>query len=135
MAENSLWQRFKHLFHETISRPHYAFSKVGKMRVHDINEPEVMRTILKDIDTFEGPLFVKKTMEKLIGHSLINDEGDSWRNMHAVFARSFSPKGVMNGMAPIIIEESNAMIDRWLAKGEPVDIEHEMLEMTGKVIT
>lgn len=135
MSEENWWTRFKHHFYETIKRPHYTFNKVGKMRVHDIHDPEVMKTILRDIDTYQGPAFVRNTMEKLIGYSLINDDGDSWRNMHHVFAQSFSPKGVQERMTPVIIEETDAMIDRWLAKGEPVDIEHEMLDMTGKVIT
>jgi cytochrome P450 len=135
MTQHSLWERLKAMFYEHAERPHYMFNKIGRMRVHDIHDPEVMKTILRDIDAFPGPKFVKKTLEKLIGYSLINDDGDSWRNMHHVFAQSFSPKGVQERMTPVILEETDAMIDRWLANSEPVDIEHEMLDMTGRVIT
>lgn len=128
------WKRFTRIFYEKKETPGHAFKKIGRMRVHDITDPKVMRAILRDMDNFHGVQFVTKTFNKLIGNALIMDEGESWKIMHDILAPRFSPPAVEKYIAPVALEECDAMVDRWIKQGQVKDVEREMRDMTGRII-
>ena len=132
--KEGIFRRILHAFYDKKEGPHYAYSKTGKMRVHNITEPKTMRAIFRDMDHFSGIQFVRKTFQKLIGSGLIMDEGESWEAMHKILMPSFTPIAMEKNIAPIALDECNKMIDRWEKQGKIGDVEREMKDMTGKVI-
>jgi cytochrome P450 len=132
--KEGLWKRFVHVFYEKKELPHYAFNKIGKLRVHEINDPGLAREVLAQDNNFTTPSFVKKGIGRFIGNALILDEGESWQNMHNLMVDIFAPKGVNKTISPIITDECDKMVDRWLKDGKPLDLEHEMRGLTAKVV-
>jgi cytochrome P450 len=132
--KEGLWQRAVHVFRDKKDEAHYKFEKIGKLRVHEFTDPTAARDILRQDDNFGTPSFVKKAMGRFIGKALIMDEGESWQNMHNLMVDIFSPKGVQKTIAPIITDECDKMIDRWLKDKKPLDLEHEMRGLTAKVV-
>lgn len=132
--KEGLWKRIVHAFREKKQRPHYAFSKTGRLRVHEISDPAMAREILRQDKKFTTPGFVKKGMGRFIGNALILDEGESWQNMHNLMADIFTPKGVDRTISPVVVDECDRMVDRWLREGKPLDLEHEMRGLTARVV-
>jgi cytochrome P450 len=132
--KEGLFRRALHVFYDKKEANRYSYSKLGKMRVHNITDPKIMRPIFRDMDTFGGIVFVRRTFNKLIGNALIMDEGESWDQMHKIMAPRFSPGAMEKSIAPIALEECGAMIDRWQKLGKVPDVEKEMKDMTGRVI-
>ncbi len=132
--KEGLWKRIVHTFREKKETAHYKFNKIGKLRVHEFTDPVAAREILRQDANFGTPRFVKKGIGRFIGNALILDEGESWQNMHNLMVDIFSPKGVNKTIAPVITDECDKMIDRWLKDGKPLDLEHEMRGLTAKVV-
>ncbi|TAL31157.1 MAG: cytochrome P450 [Alphaproteobacteria bacterium] len=132
--KEGLFKRLLHVFYDKKESERYSFSKIGKMRIHDVTDAKTMRAIYRDMDHFSGVEFVRKTFKKLIGSGLIMDEGESWEAMHKILMPSFTPTAVEKNIAPIALEECNKMLDRWEKQGRVADIEKEMKDMTGRVI-
>ena len=89
--KEGLFRRLLHVFYDKKDGARYSFSKIGKMRVHNISDPKVMRPLFRDMENFGGIVFVRKTFNKLIGNALIMDEGDSWAAMHKIMQPYFLP--------------------------------------------
>jgi cytochrome P450 len=132
--KEGLWKRAIHTFREKKQSLHYKFTKIGKLRVHEFTDPTAARDILRQDHNFGTPSFVKKGIGRFIGDALILDEGQSWQNMHNLMVDIFAPKGVNKTIAPIITDECDKMIDRWLKDNKPLDLEHEMRGLTAKVV-
>lgn len=132
--KDGFFKRILHAFYDKKEGERYSFSKIGKMRIHNVTDAKTMRTIYRDMDHFSGIEFVRKTFKKLIGSGLIMDEGESWEAMHKILMPSFTPTAVEKNIAPIALEECNKMLDRWEKQGKVADIEKEMKDMTGRVI-
>ncbi|TAL33290.1 MAG: cytochrome P450 [Alphaproteobacteria bacterium] len=132
--KDGLWKRVSRVFKEKKETAHHKFSRIGKLRVHEFTDPVAAREILRQDANFGTPRFVKKGIGRFIGNALILDEGESWQNMHNLMTDIFSPKGVNNTIAPIITDETDKMIDRWLKDAKPLDLEHEMRGLTAKVV-
>jgi cytochrome P450 len=133
-TKQGLFSRLLHVFYDKKESKRYSFSKIGKMRVHNITDPSIMRPLFRDTDNFGGIVFVRRTFNKLIGNALIMDEGESWAAMHKIMQPYFLPGAMEKTIAPIALEECNAMIDRWQKQGNVADVEKEMKDMTGRVI-
>lgn len=134
MSEHGIWARLRRIFRDTRERPHYVFNRIGGLRVHQVWDPNTVHKILTDTETFGRLGFAKKALSKIIGHALIVEDGDSWTAKRRLMAAVFTPKMVLENIAPVALKEVDDMIDRWLAKAEPVDVEREMRALTGTVI-
>ena len=129
------WKRAISPIYKSVNEPHYTYNKIGKLKVHETKDIQMMRDVLQDEENFPAPRFVKKTLKKLIGHALGNDEGASWQKMHDVMMENFTPANIRKNVTPLVIEECDALIDKWEKKGDQlIDIEHEILEATGSII-
>lgn len=132
--KEGLWKRVIHTFRDKKENLHYKFTRIGKLRIHEFTDPTAARDILRQDGNFGTPSFVKKGIGRFIGNALILDEGESWQNMHNLMVDIFSPKGVNKTIAPVVSDECDKMIDRWLKDGKPLDLEHEMRGLTAKVV-
>jgi cytochrome P450 len=132
--KDGIISRLRKVFKDVAESPHHKLTRIGKLRVHEITDPEVAREILARDENFNTPSFVKKGLGRFIGNALIMDEGESWQNMHNLLIDIFTPKGVNKIIAPVIAEECDRMVDRWLKEAKPLDLEHEMRGLTARVV-
>lgn len=133
--KKSRFQRLKSFFYDKKAAPHYKFKKLLGLRYHEISDPGMIRTVLNDLEHFGGPAFQRKMAGELIGDALINAEGASWERQRKLFQGFFSAKSVLENIGPIVVEESEAMVNRWIAaKADTIDVEYEMRRMSGHVI-
>jgi cytochrome P450 len=129
------WKRLVHKVYENREEPHYSFKKRGALGYYDVTDPQIAGEVLRRDMDFPIPSFLKKGLARFIGpHALALDEGAPWKNRHALLADIFSPKRITENIAPLILQESDAMIDRWLAEKKTVDAEQEMRRLAARVV-
>lgn len=107
---------------------------VGGLRIYETQDPDFARQVLKWHKNFPMPSFVRGSLEKLIGKSLIVDEGESWSLTHAALKPLFSKGAIGTKIMPMLVDQCEEMIDRWLKTPHPVDLEAEMRDLTGRTI-
>lgn len=115
---------------------HYSYQRIGFLRYHVTSNSKIIRTMFTKHEEYPSPRFVKKTLAKLAGDSVGIAEGRSWKVARDAMMKNFSRTNVKTNIDPIIVEECEAMLDRWAKKaGQPMDFEREILDATGAVIT
>jgi len=138
-AKEVLRRAFSHALkpvYQSSKRPGHDYARFGRLGIHTVSDPDLMKTVLMAPDRFVGPPFVNKTMAKVIGDAMINAEGEAWTQLHDILKVGFSSKSVKERIIPIILEESDALVKDWQRRsGTVLDIEHEMLASTGRVIS
>jgi cytochrome P450 len=124
-----------HRYYERTVSPRHVFTRVGGLRYHHIWDPEPVRKILQDTEKYRQPSFVKLNLAQMIDIALIVDEGASHKNIHGLMKDLFTPGGVGHKIAPLLLRETDAMVDRWFDEKKPFDVEMDMRTLTGRTIT
>lgn len=133
--KKSWWTRLVHRLYENREGAHYSYKKRGALGYYDVTDPQIASEVLRRDAEFPIPSFLKKGLARFIGpHALALDEGGPWKQRHMLLADIFSPRRISENIAPLILKESDAMIDRWLAEGNPVDAETEMRRLAARVV-
>jgi cytochrome P450 len=115
--------------------PRHNFSRLGLWRAHNISDPVLAKRILRDTENFQKPPYIRNAMAQIMGDALLVQEGEPWQAMHKLLAGIFTPAMIRENFAPIVAQESDAMIARWREQPEIADVEAEMRELGAKIIT
>src|SRR5262249_54693224 len=120
--------------YKKIVKPYYSFLKIGRLRAHETRDPELARTAFSNRGLFGAPGFVITTLRKVIGRSLAVEEGEDWEHKRAIMDKAFNSHAVLNKVAPIVMQECDAMLDRWEKISGPIDVGREFQHATGRII-
>ena len=115
----------------------FATASIGPMKFMMVTRPEhIQHVLVKNSDKYIKGLSHDK-LRVAIGNGILTLEGDVWSRQRKLMQPTFTPKGI-KPFADIMIEEAQALIDRWngqLPGKWQVDISQEMQRVTMKVIS
>ena len=115
----------------------FATASIGPMKFLMVTRPEhIQHVLVKNADKYIKGLSHDK-LRVAIGNGILTLEGDVWSRQRKLMQPTFTPKGI-KPFADIMIEEAQALIDRWngqLPGKWQVDISQEMQRVTMKVIS
>jgi cytochrome P450 len=100
------------------------------------NDPAAIQHVLHDnADHYSGSPLVQRAFRRTLGDSLINTEGEVWRNHRHIMAPPFTPRSVSR-YATSISEATADLIASWntLPNGAAVDLVATMRSLTITII-
>ncbi len=106
---------------------------------HGVSDPEAIKHVLLDnAANYRRPGLVRRVFRPMIGESLLNAEGESWKGQRRLMARAFAPHAVA-AFAPLFAERARATADRWAdrwaaADSDCVDVAEAATRTTLEVI-
>lgn len=107
----------------------------GRHFVLMTSSQKVAAQIYGDPDTFKkGDLAYYRKVRGVTGLSVLTEDGEAWKKLREIGRDVFKPVYVQRVLPPIVADKTNAMIDRWLKSGKPVDVEKEMRQLTLEVM-
>lgn len=112
----------------------YQYQRVGAMRVHGLQNPSMIQSVLNDPDTFVRPAFINKILARNIGKGLLADQGESWEKARKHLTPLFTPKATVNTFSPHVLTEAFRLCEAWRQAAAPIDVEQAMRHSTGMVI-
>jgi cytochrome P450 len=105
--------------------------RLGPKTLNFFNHPDHAKYVLADNpgNFLKGIGLVHA--KRALGDGLLTSEGDLWRRQRKTIQPTFQPKRIA-AQAGTIAEEAARMVDRLRARAgdEPVDVRHEMTELT-----
>ena len=105
--------------------------RLGPKTLNFFNNPEHAKYVLADNagNYLKGIGLVHA--RRALGDGLLTSEGELWRQQRRTIQPTFQPKRIAR-QAGTIAEEAARMVDRLRARagGEPIDVRHEMTELT-----
>ncbi|GEM_PF-4950293 len=112
----------------------HSLKRYGRLRVHTVEAPQLVKHILDDTDSFIRPSFIQDMLEKVVKHSLLALDGDKWRENRRLVADVFAPRFIDQNLKPIIFQETQVMSDVWQTSEQVIDVETEMRKLGTKII-
>jgi cytochrome P450 len=109
---------------------------LGVRRIFLLTHPDHVRAVLQDT----GGRFLKRVATRritpLFGASLTTVDGEDWVRRRHLLRSLFTPPR-MAALVPLIVETTDAMLERWCEPaetGRPFDVLDEMTELTRAII-
>lgn len=108
--------------------------RLGAMVVHLIAHPDHIKHVLVG----NARNFTKETRSSakirgLTGESLLTSNGDFWLEQRRLMQPAFQP-GRLAPFVPMMARTTQAMLDRWSASTEPIDVASEMMRLTYRIV-
>src|SRR5262245_6037046 len=101
-----------------------------------VTHPDGVRHVLHDNHRNYWKGVVLGRLRRIGGNGLLFSEGDVWRGQRRLMQPAFRPDRVAR-MAPIVIERTAELLDRWAAyaaRGQPIDVGAEMSALALDVV-
>ena len=112
------------------------YARLGKSEIYVIRRPEHVRQVFQ----VQGSRYGKATqgtsarlLREFLGDGLLNSNGDFWKTQRRMINPAFR-KDMLTSHAPMMVEATRAMLDRWSA-GEVRDVSDEMMGLTLSIAT
>jgi cytochrome P450 len=97
-----------------------------------VAHPDYAMHVLKDnAANYPRTPQVRRSWHALVGDGLICTEGEHWRTQRKIAQPSFDPK-LLQRFDALIVEETDAMLERWekyAESGDPFNVHHEMTKL------
>lgn len=96
--------------------------------VYGLFHPEGVRQALSAQAPYQKEGRLISELRAMVGDGLFTSEGEAWRSQRRTLQPLFTQKRV-ESYTPVIVDEADAVIDRWrspAASGRPVDLHPEM---------
>ncbi|MCB9640792.1 MAG: cytochrome P450 [Myxococcales bacterium] len=105
--------------------------------IYQLNHPDHVRHVLQE----KARIYSKRTIDyrllrRLGGEGLLTSEGELWKKQRRMIQPLFSRQHVED-LAPMMLECTENMLDRWRAKKDPaqsIDIVEEMTRLTLHIV-
>jgi len=101
-----------------------------------LNRPEHARHVLRHRDR----IYAKRgtpddeMLTPLLGRGLLTSDGETWKRQRRITQPSFEKRRI-DALGDLIVEETDALVDRWLASaGETVRLDHDLSSLTLAVV-
>ncbi|HJQ40757.1 MAG TPA: cytochrome P450 [Thermoanaerobaculia bacterium] len=104
----------------------------GPFTVHLLGHPSHAEHVLKrQHKNYDRQTRSAAAVRLVTGESLLTNDGEHWKT-HRLLLQPLFNKDALGSLNAIVLEATNAMIDRWLAQ-EEIDIAAEMMQLTSTV--
>ena len=111
-----------------------AAMRFGPMLAFLLNDPDAIHHVLVDNNRNYTKSPNYGGLKLLLGEGLVTSEGDHWRRQRKLAQPAFLRERV-NAFGPVMVEETDRMLDRWESKvGDELDVHGEMMRLTLRIV-
>ena len=104
----------------------------GRFTVHLLGHPSHAEHVLRlHHKNYDRQTRSAAAVRLVTGESLLTNDGEQWRR-HRLLMQPLFTKDALASLSAIVLDVTNAMIDRWLERGE-ADLAAEMMQLTSTV--
>lgn len=111
--------------------------KVATQRIFFFNNPDIIRDVLQNWETFRKAPIHKEAHHSGLGHFLgagiLSSDGDFWKSQRKLIQPSFHAQYIHN-YGDIMVHYTHQLLNQW-RKGAIREIEHDMMQLTLNIAT
>lgn len=120
---------FLQLFQEASQFPGIVRLDGAFFRLFQVNDATLIQEILRDKQKRYRKGKLMRQLIDVTGDGLLINDGELWRRHRRLASPAFSPRK-LDGYAECMMRAAHLLVDRWRDTSEPVDLLHDMSEIT-----
>lgn len=108
--------------------------RLGPLQVYLVSDPDAIKQVLKDGDTFDKQTRTSQMIGRLTGESLLISNGETWARQRRLMQPLFAPANLRTYL-PIMEQEADRLVtDLRQTAGQPVDLAAAMMRVTYRIV-
>ena len=105
--------------------------------IYSISAPELVETIFGTPERFTKDDPGAREMRRVLGNGMLTSQGSDWRQQRRLLAPLFTSRRLSATYAPIMVEEAQRLVRRWLDAADAavsVDADLELVALASRIV-